>query len=284
MGSRLSTSTSPASTSTKSDDFILKYNAFNNNIIDNASLVDQRRVIFVSFVGLFNTWRNCPSVVLYSSIFLVPLKEEWIYEPQKYATQIKLSCPSKILFYEDKEFVDLLKWKNSQGLVFWAMNDFENISENTDNNLVCKFWVDFNEKLQNLYDPITGGKYNSIPFKKDWWANVYNKTPEHLSKFEVNLPSILCELYFVQYYVKFRAIKEILYQSNPLSLNPVIAYNDYDWMYTTLSLHIKKVSSEKLWRIDECKENEEGDTGEWCIVGSDCLYGSNEPSIDENIF
>eukprot|EP00483_Globobulimina_turgida_P004353 UN04362 len=209
------------------EEFILKYNALNQNLIDNVTF-DKRRVVFVSFIGLFKTWRNCPSLVLYTSLFILPLKEKWIYEPAKYKQEISANCPGKhALFYQDREFVELLKWKNAQGLVFWMANDFENIEENVhaENKLVCPFWNDFNLRLEKLYDPITGGKYKGIPFGAVWWKDIYNK---NMSKFDVTSALVLESLYFIKESSKFKAIQEILYQSNPLSLNPVIAYNDFE--------------------------------------------------------
>eukprot|EP01084_Bolivina_argentea_P225288 380746_1 len=53
----------------QNDDFIIKYNKtnlINNNKINIKSL-DQRRVIFVSLIGLHHSWRECPSFVLYSA-------------------------------------------------------------------------------------------------------------------------------------------------------------------------------------------------------------------------
>eukprot|EP01084_Bolivina_argentea_P183271 316278_1 len=85
------------------EDFIIKYNKLNernNNTIDIKSL-DQRRVIFVSLIGLFSSWRECPSFVLYSAIFLVPLKHKWIYNPVKYVHEIQSNFISQFKSFSD---------------------------------------------------------------------------------------------------------------------------------------------------------------------------------------
>eukprot|EP01084_Bolivina_argentea_P002771 5137_1 len=78
-------------TCNQNDDFIINYNKtnmINNNKIDIKSL-DQRRVVFISLLGIYQTWRECPSFVLYSAIFVLPLKRDWLYNPEKYVNEIK---------------------------------------------------------------------------------------------------------------------------------------------------------------------------------------------------
>ncbi len=44
------------------------------------------------------------------------------------------------------EFIELLKWKNSQGLVFWILNDYTKYANKHENKLVDTFWNYFNFK------------------------------------------------------------------------------------------------------------------------------------------
>eukprot|EP01083_Nonionella_stella_P233157 821819_1 len=153
------------------DDFIIEYNktnAMNNNKIDIKSL-DQRRVVFISLIGLYQSWRECPSFVLYSAILLLPLKKEWLYNPVKYINEIKSNFISQCNSFSDVnetiEFIKLLKWKDRQGLVFWMLSDYNNY-KNDANSLIHPFWHHFNNKLTNLYDPISKRKYNTIEFNE----------------------------------------------------------------------------------------------------------------------
>eukprot|EP01083_Nonionella_stella_P129206 391927_1 len=56
-----------------------------NNLLIN----DQGRVVFISLIGLYQTWTKCPSAVLFSSIFMLPLKKKWIYSATKYKNEIE---------------------------------------------------------------------------------------------------------------------------------------------------------------------------------------------------
>ncbi len=73
--------------STNPDQFIIEYNKNNNNKVT-YSLLDNRRVIFISFVGLFNTFDQCPAVVLYSCLCVMPIKKKWIYQSLKHFNEI----------------------------------------------------------------------------------------------------------------------------------------------------------------------------------------------------
>eukprot|EP01083_Nonionella_stella_P209571 759551_1 len=156
-------------------------------------------------------------------------------------------------------------------------SEFESVDSDID--LIHPFWNILSNKLSKITDLTDTYKHNELNLDEKWWTNKFGVSFK--SKYRTTKEEVLDELHFLS--MKYKTMQEILYQSNPLSLNPIIAYNDYDWMYTNLSLHITKVSSEKLCQIDECEENE-SDACEWCIVDSDCLYGSTEPNIDENIF
>ena len=50
---------------------------------------DNRRICFVSILGIFKTWKKCPPHVLYSAILIVPLKKSWIEHPTKYENELE---------------------------------------------------------------------------------------------------------------------------------------------------------------------------------------------------
>ena len=68
--------------------FIKKLAQLNKNQITNLSSFDQRRIVFISLNGLYQTWKNCPLYILYTAILIMPLKREWIYEPYKYKQEL----------------------------------------------------------------------------------------------------------------------------------------------------------------------------------------------------
>ncbi len=94
MGNKKSTPISDKAANNKiTQQFIIKYcqnNKVNDSSVDITSL-DRKRVIFISLIGAVQSWRKCPSFVLYSAIFLIPFKTKWIIKPEKYAELIQKS-------------------------------------------------------------------------------------------------------------------------------------------------------------------------------------------------
>lgn len=83
------------------DSFIIQHsrnNKHNECKMDIDSL-DPRRIVFVSLIGLYRSWRRCPSVTLLSSIFMMPLKREWVYNPSRNYEEIKRSFISEITMF-----------------------------------------------------------------------------------------------------------------------------------------------------------------------------------------
>ena len=85
-----------------------KYIQQNINAITDISSYDERRVVFVSLNGLFRTWKQCPSMILYHSMLIMPLKKKWIYNPSKYENEFRSN-----LFYN---------LSNNQGILFLYHN------------------------------------------------------------------------------------------------------------------------------------------------------------------
>eukprot|EP01084_Bolivina_argentea_P122482 217038_1 len=121
---------------------IIEYLKENNEITDLTSF-DQRRAVFVSLIGLFQTWKQCPCYLLYSALIIVPLRREYIYYPSKYMNEIQSHCISTLSAFSDpietKQFIQFLKWKDTQQLVFWMLDDYNN-EPHPNNTLIQPFW------------------------------------------------------------------------------------------------------------------------------------------------
>ena len=125
-------------------------------------------------------------------------------------------------------FIELLKWKDAQGLVFFTMDTLETEPQTPTSEILDAlngdphpFWSQLSARLSKLYDPITRDTYQPLNLDDIWWGNSFKSEN---SKFEVSSVSILEELYFLN--LKYKPMRQILYQSNPQSLNPIIAYNN----------------------------------------------------------
>lgn len=128
----------------------------------------------------------------------------------------------------------MLQWKDSQGLVFFMLNESESPRNNALNGIVHPFWEYLSNKLSSLYDPVNDKNYNPLKLNESWWRNSFKSD----YKFESSLSSILKEIYLLN--ANYKTIQEILYQSNPNSLNPIIAYCKHsDTSIHSKSIHIK---------------------------------------------
>eukprot|EP00484_Ammonia_sp_Unknown_P025714 CAMPEP_0197033740 /NCGR_PEP_ID=MMETSP1384-20130603/12064_1 /TAXON_ID=29189 /ORGANISM="Ammonia sp." /LENGTH=318 /DNA_ID=CAMNT_0042463589 /DNA_START=61 /DNA_END=1017 /DNA_ORIENTATION=+ len=203
--------------------------------------VDQRRVVFISLLGLYQTWKQCPPYLLYSALVIIPMKSSWIYRPRKHKEELRQSLLAQLSVFSQNpkqvnEFVKLLKWKDAQGLVIWALDDFEprleDMMEGDDTSanldaLMAPFWRYVSHKLTSMIDPMTGNNYKAL---KDtaWWQTSYDASMSQqdsasVDSEKIRVKSILAEMFFVS--MKWRLMSEILYQSNPGSLNPVTFYD-----------------------------------------------------------
>lgn len=64
----------------KPDTSSLPTNIDSNANIPDIKLLDPRRVVFVSLLGLYRTYMNTPTFILYSCLIILPLKRSWLYE------------------------------------------------------------------------------------------------------------------------------------------------------------------------------------------------------------
>eukprot|EP01084_Bolivina_argentea_P162356 282571_1 len=111
------------------DKFIIEFNKNNGNCAADTYSVALccKRVVFISLIGLFQSYKTCPSHVLYSSLLILPLRKKWVNSkdwPREYISELK-SVSSGLIRDDIRShaFFELIKWKNSQGLVIWANED-----------------------------------------------------------------------------------------------------------------------------------------------------------------
>lgn len=139
--------------------------------------------------------------------------------------------------------MELLRYKDNQGLVFWASDKYiNNNGPGYDHDwMVAPFWKNLNDKLTNLMDPIKKREY--LPLK----TTKFYKTQWKTAKFDITENDILLELYFVT--MKFKCIKEIIYQSNPESLNPMTSYcpENINIKYTQNITIPKDIDTQDFW-------------------------------------
>eukprot|EP01083_Nonionella_stella_P043537 117470_1 len=208
--------------------------------------LDTRRIVFVSVTGLYQSWKECPSSVLYTALLLMPLKRQWIYKPWRHKD--RLSILGDINDTETVQFLRLLKWKDSQGLCCWML-DQEYTNEMS---LIHPIWLHLNDTLQRLHDPITCAKYQCIPLDDKWW-----QSDNYISEYEVQSPAIVHEI--CEPSLKYSVLQEMVFQSNPTSLVPVMKYSAKNKRDTKCKWH-----KENMSLSESAKET-------WC-VSDDYLY------------
>ena len=73
------------------NDFIMKL-CHHKNTKDNSEYTitssDVRRLVFISIIGCFKTWKNCPGHSLYSAILILPIKREWINNSMEHQQEL----------------------------------------------------------------------------------------------------------------------------------------------------------------------------------------------------
>eukprot|EP01084_Bolivina_argentea_P176863 305977_1 len=216
------------------EDFIIRHRKRNNanDLYLNQHSLDQRRVVFIGLSGPYHSWTQCPSVTLYSALFIVPLKSAWVLDPRKHRKELQSAFPAGTTHREMRAFVDLLLWKHSQGFVFWMLDGHrmpEQWKQNRNRDpLIDPFWYCLSDALSVLCDPISGATHNPLILDSKWYQQ------DFVTKFDTNAVNILSELYFVTQ--KENVIKEIVYQSNPKSMFPVCSYHN-NAMYSLYTIH-----------------------------------------------
>eukprot|EP01084_Bolivina_argentea_P240082 403416_1 len=81
----------------------------------------QHRVAFISLVGLYQSFRRVPTHILFSSLFILKIRREWLYDAS--TANDTRNVLRTLQFDEDEDFMMLLKWKDSQGLLLFMWNE-----------------------------------------------------------------------------------------------------------------------------------------------------------------
>eukprot|EP01083_Nonionella_stella_P194286 716646_1 len=210
----------------QNDNFIENY--LNHDPVQTIESLDVKRLVFVNLRGLYESWRRVPSSLLYISIFMLPLKREWLNQPTKLAQELQQELSMERLDLPDfNSFIALLRWKDNQDLIVWILDESEvnedslHIHRNGSNPFVATVWHTLSALLMSLSDHIEGGHYDPLPFDETFWI----QKDGFCSKYNTTSKTVLAELYFVT--MNASAMQEIVYQSNPNTLLPVIEYDHY---------------------------------------------------------
>ena len=114
--------------------------------------------------------------------------------------------------------------KDQQSLGFWMLDDCRKYgkkykySQDSLESMVVPFWKYFSDKLSTIYDAVSEEKYNPLHLDLEYWKAAGKKY-----KYGSSSKEVLTELYSLS--MKYASMKDIIYESNPDSLLPIVAYN-----------------------------------------------------------
>eukprot|EP01084_Bolivina_argentea_P171852 297720_1 len=211
------------------DDFIISHHRLMQSKVSNGNMktdaLDQRRTVFVSLIGLYQTFSDCPSHILYSALLIIPLKREWIVHPSQHVDALSSHFVSQFCSYHQEpdrveRFRQLLLWKDTQNLVFWCLDEaIDQLEEPRDgpHPSIDPFWQCLSRKLCGLYDPVHRQNYNPLVLDPEWWSK------HNQNQFGVH-SDVVCTALRMRGNIKYKAMQEILCQSNSRSLNVVVWY------------------------------------------------------------
>eukprot|EP01083_Nonionella_stella_P074365 201689_1 len=170
---------------------------------------DERRVAFVSVVGLFHTYCKCSPHLLYHSLFILPMKRNWLHDIREYIHFMQTSCSVSASSADVVQFWRLLMWKDSQNLLFYMLDEYEQ----AESSFTHPFWSYLSEQLCRLYNPMTRRNYEPLQLTSSWETRHHN---------DPDAFATINELWFLT--MKFQTMQEIISQSNPMGLNVVTFY------------------------------------------------------------
>jgi len=182
-----------------------------------------RRLVFVSVLGFYGSYRQCSQSELCDAMLILPIKKEWLYDStgdgdvkENDEEQFPNFFTSMSLFFYDEQitrrFIQLLRFKHEQGLLFCMLDERDSHPHSDANPLVNPFWYHLSEAL------VRQG-YDALHLDPNWYGK---QTTLKFSK----TSSVMCELYFRT--AKYRCIQEIVYQSNPGLLKPIVHYDEME--------------------------------------------------------
>eukprot|EP01083_Nonionella_stella_P160493 524778_1 len=220
-------------------------------------LHDQRRLVFVSLIGLFRSWKSVSLPSMCSALLLMPLHRQCIYEPYKYRGDFNRFLSSDTV--EMQSFIDFLKFKDSQGLAVWMLDRCTPMCDDMD-PLIDPFWYSLNQILTALVDPATGTRYSPLHLETKWWKH-------KCKSIDVRFSEILTELYLLS--MKYRTMQEIIHQSNPNTLHPVVTYDESETHSCNKMRWTKTTSSgiRSMYRTNDSNVNDtdDNDNDTWWI-------------------
>eukprot|EP01084_Bolivina_argentea_P103495 185371_1 len=221
------------------DEFIINFRHTYGSInqITDINSLDIRRHVFVSLIGLFNTYKLCPCSVLYTAIFILPIKKDWLYNIHHYVANentYPLDMYAKLTIFqsdiETQAFLKLLQWKDKQGLLFCMLDEYmDTNSNNKSNSLIHPFWTYLSNELIHIC-----ATYKPLNLNDQWWQHGHHKH-KYMSRYNTKMTSIMSELYFLC--MNYNSMKEIIYQSNPKLLNPITFYGENSGRYKICELN-----------------------------------------------
>lgn len=138
----------------------------------------------------------------------------------------------------------MLKWKDSQRLVVWMMDEYKNMDTE---HWIATPYQNLSQILATLYDPVTGGTYNRIQYDTKWWMQS-----------DMDSTTVLKELSCVD--LQFKVVQEILRRSNP-SLNPVTFYGQNSDLFVRKSVFVTYNGFGNQFVV----KTKEDDDGDWYI-------------------
>mmetsp|Transcript_43280 Transcript_43280/g.71513 ORF Transcript_43280/g.71513 Transcript_43280/m.71513 type:complete len:258 (+) Transcript_43280:45-818(+) len=180
---------------------VKKYEASHLDVTES---FNPKRIVFISINGLYTTWKECPPTSLFNALFILPVGTDWIKSPFKYDHQY-----SELL--QNPEFNYLLQWKLSQGLLFCALDSDGDDSDDGPGS-ISPMWRKLSSRLQELYDPLSKLRYQSLMFDDIYWKHNSSLSRCSHGRFTVNVQDVILELCVVR--LKFKCVERILVESN----------------------------------------------------------------------
>merc|ERR1719471_7436 len=81
----------------KFDEFIIKHyqqqKEKNKNCSVDIEELSKGRTVYIGTNAIFKCWQEISSAKLYTSLLLLPMKKQWIYQPNKYKKELEAKIP-----------------------------------------------------------------------------------------------------------------------------------------------------------------------------------------------
>eukprot|EP01084_Bolivina_argentea_P312479 540985_1 len=132
------------------DDEISQYNNSENKPSlnnDNYPLhIVQKRVLFVSLIQLYRSYKTIPSFILENALFTFGIKRSWLFpQTQSEITESKNAYIQHFISDWSTQFMQIIKDKDKKGHVLWI--------EPCNNNIQTKqFWNKISNQLTTITD------------------------------------------------------------------------------------------------------------------------------------